>query len=71
MHTEDNVLWMRDPRVVAESVRAATRFHDVLAGLDVVYSGEPLLPSPELARWMKSREKETAQWSERNPASRE
>lgn len=111
---ENNALWMRNLRMVADSVRAATGFRDVrvglvrddappevraeavtgvreliglqhqltgrpvvvvpvlvskgrvsrekfladLAGLDVVYTGEPLLPSPELARWIESRVRE-------------
>lgn len=124
---EDNALWMRHLRVVADSVRAATGFRDVrvglvrddapaevraeavngvrelielqrhvtgrpvvvvpvlisrgrvsrekfladLAGLDVVYSGEPLLPSPELARWIESRVRETARGNEVDAARRE
>ena len=123
---EDNALWMRNLRVVADSVRAATGFRDVrvglvrddapaevraeavrgvreliglqyqltgkpvvvvpvliskgrvsrekfmadLAGLRVVYSGEPLLPSPELARWIESRVRETSRGGTVNSASR-
>jgi len=123
---EDNALWMRNLRVVADSVRAATGFRDVrvglvrddapaevraeavrgvreliglqheltgqpvvvvpvliskgrvsrekfmadLAELDVVYTGEPLLPSPELARWIESRVRETARGGAVNSASR-
>lgn len=123
---EDNALWMRNLRVVADSVRAATGFRDVrvglvrddapaevraeavrgvreliglqheltgqpvvvvpvliskgrvsrekfmadLAGLDVVYTGEPLLPSPELARWIESRVRETASGDAMNSARR-
>ncbi len=123
---EDNALWMRNLRVVADSVRAATGFRDVrvglvrddapaevraeavrgvreliglqhqlttqpvvvvpvliskgrvsrekfmadLDGLDVVYTGEPLLPSPELARWIESRVRETARGGPVNSASR-
>ena len=123
---EDNALWMRNLRVVADSVRAATGFRDVrvglvrddapaevraeavrgvreliglqheltrqpvvvvpvliskgrvsrekfmadLAGLDVVYTGEPLLPSPELARWIESRVRETAPGGSVNSAAR-
>ena len=111
---EDYAFWMKNLRVVADSVRAATGFRDVrvdlvrddapapvraeavmrvreliamqraltgqpvvvvpvlvskgrvsrekfmadLAGLDVVYSGEPLLPHPELARWIEARVRE-------------
>jgi sirohydrochlorin ferrochelatase len=111
---EDYAFWMRNLRVVADSVRASTGFRDVrvdlvrddapapvraeavtrvreliamqraltgqtvvvvpilvskgrvsrekfmadLAGLDVVYSGEPLLPHPELARWIEARVRE-------------
>jgi sirohydrochlorin ferrochelatase len=123
---EDNALWMRNLRVVADSVRAATGFRDVrvglvrddapaevraeavrgvreliglqheltgqpvvvvpvliskgrvsrekfmadLAGLDVVYTGEPLLPSPELAKWIESRVRQTARGEVVNSASR-
>ncbi len=123
---EDNALWMRNLRAVADSVRATTRFRDVrvglvrddapaevraeavrgvreliglqnqltgepvvvvpvliskgrvsrekfmadLAGLDVVYTGEPLLPSPELAKWIESRVQETARSATVNSASR-
>jgi sirohydrochlorin ferrochelatase len=123
---EDNALWMRNLRVVADSVRATTRFRDVrvglvrddapaevraeavrgvreliglqhqltgepvvvvpvliskgrvsrekfmadLAGLDVVYTGEPLLPSPELAKWIESRVRETARSAAVNSATR-
>lgn len=123
---EDNALWMRNLRVVADSVRAATGFRDVrvglvrddaspevraeavrgvreliglqheltgapvvvvpvliskgrvsrekfmadLAGLDVVYTGEPLLPSPELAEWIESRVRETARAAAVNSARR-
>jgi hypothetical protein len=42
-----------------------------LAGLDVIYSGEPLLPSPELAWWIVSRVRATARCSEGNAVSRE
>ena len=123
---EDNALWMRNLRVVADSVRAAAGFRDVrvglvrddapaevraeavkgvreliglqhqltgrqvvvvpvliskgrvsrekfladLAGLDVVYTGEPLLPSPELARWIESRVRETSRGAVVNSARR-
>ncbi len=123
---EDNALWMRNLRVVVDSVRAATHFRDVrvglvrddappevrseavrgireliglqheltgqpvvvvpvliskgrvsrekfmadLAGLDVVYTGEPLLPSPELAKWIESRVRETARAGVVNSAGR-
>jgi sirohydrochlorin ferrochelatase len=123
---EDNALWMRNLRVVADSVRAATGFRDVrvglvrddapaevraeavrgvreliglqheltgepvvvvpvliskgrvsrekfmadLAGLDVIYTGEPLLPSPELARWIESRVDEATRAGAVNSASR-
>lgn len=123
---EDNALWMRNLRVVADSVRASTHFRDVrvglvrddapaevrseavrgireliglqhqltgqpvvvvpvliskgrvsrekfmadLAGLDVVYTGEPLLPSPELAKWIESRVRETARVGIANSAGR-
>ena len=123
---EDNALWMRNLRVVADSVRTATGFRDVrvglvrddapaevraeavrgvreliglqheltgqqvvvvpvliskgrvsrekfmadLAGLDVVYTGEPLLPSPELAKWIESRVRETARGGAVNSAAR-
>jgi sirohydrochlorin ferrochelatase len=123
---EDNALWMRNLRVVVDSVSAATGFRDVrvglvrddapaevraeavrgvreliglqhqltgqpvvvvpvliskgrvsrekfmadLEGLDVVYTGEPLLPSPELAKWIESRVRETARGGAVNSASR-
>ena len=123
---EDNARWMRNLRVVVDSVRAATGFRDVrvglvrddapaevraeavagvreliglqheltgqpvvvvpvliskgrvsrekfladLSGLDVVYSGEPLLPSPELARWIESRVRQVAQGGDVRAASR-
>jgi len=123
---EDNALWMRNLRVVADSVKAATGFRDVrvglvrddapaevraeavrgvreliglqheltgqpvvvvpvliskgrvsrekfmadLAGLDVIYTGEPLLPSPELAKWIESRVRETARAATVNSAGR-
>jgi sirohydrochlorin ferrochelatase len=123
---ENNALWMRNLRVVADSVRATTRFRDVrvglvrddapaevraeavrgvreliglqheltsepvvvvpvlisrgrvsrekfmadLAGLEVLYTGEPLLPSPELAKWIESRVRETARSTTVNSARR-
>lgn len=42
-----------------------------LAGLDIVYSGEPLLPSPELATWIESRVCETAGGKAVKAATRE
>ena len=108
---EDYAAWMKNLRVVADSVRAISEFRDVrvelvrddapaevraeavrrtrelielqyaltrkpvivvpvlvskgsinrsklpkdLAGLPIVYSGEPLLPHPEMARWIEAR----------------
>jgi sirohydrochlorin ferrochelatase len=48
------------PVLVSRGRVSREKFLADLAGLPVVYSGDPLLPHPALARWIESRVRETA-----------
>lgn len=47
------------PMLISRGSVSEVRFRRDLAGLPVVYSGEPLLPHPGLARWIEARVRET------------
>lgn len=47
------------PVLVSRGSVSEVKFRRDLEGLPVVYSGEPLLPHPGLARWIESRVRET------------
>jgi hypothetical protein len=58
------------PVLISKGRVSREKFMADLAGLDVIYTGEPLLPSPELARWIESRVDEATRAGAVNSASR-
>ena len=49
------------PVLVSKGKLSAEKIPNDLAGLPVIYDGEPLLPHPALARWIEARVRESAQ----------
>jgi sirohydrochlorin cobaltochelatase len=49
------------PVLVSKGVVSRSKLPTDLAGLPIVYSGEPLLPHVEIVRWMERRVRETAE----------
>jgi sirohydrochlorin ferrochelatase len=47
------------PVLIAGGSVARVKFVQDLKGLPIVYAGDPLLPSPEIARWVEGRVRET------------
>jgi len=43
------------PVLLSHSSTGDTKFRHDLAGLPIVYSGDPILPSPDVARWVEHR----------------
>jgi sirohydrochlorin ferrochelatase len=53
------------PVLVSKGKLSAEKIPQDLAGLPILYNGEPLLPHPTLARWIEARVRESAQLTAR------
>ena len=53
------------PVLVSKGKLSVEKIPNDLAGLPIIYDGEPLLPHPALARWIEARVRESAQLTSR------